>query len=822
MSAVLAWVRLDGRRRWRSLLVLALLVALAAGTVMTVVAGARRGGSAVDRLVDRTLPATVAVLPNQPGFDWDAVRALPEVEALTTFVLTYTGFVIEELPPGVEPWAFPPADDENMRTVERPVALEGRLADPNRPDEVMVTPAFVAASGLGVGDTLTLRLYTPETQDVLALTGGAGAGPEPDGPTVAARIVGVIRSPWYSDTVGETHGTVVPSPALFARYEPNLMGASGGGIRNALVRLHDGEAGLADFKAGLARVSGRTDLDQKNLVEEGRRVSATTDFEAEALLGFALAATVAAVFLVGQSVARYSASTVAALHALRAVGLTEPQARVAAALGPAAAALAGTAAGIAAAASASRWFPIGTAALLEPDPGLALDLPVLLTGAVAVPVLVTAGAVLAAGPALRSARSGTSPRRSAVAAAAARLGAPIPVVVGSRFALEPGRGTQAVPVRPALVGAATGVVGVVAAFTFSAGVDDAAGNPARFGQVHQLEAFVGFSGEDSAPVGDLLPVLSADPDVVAVNDTRIAVGEVDRVPVTLFTLDPAGDPWPLVVIEGRAPAGPGEVVLAPDSAAAVGAAVGDVVEMTGTAGTREVTVTGTAFVPEGHNNYVTGGWVTAAGYDTLFDPHDEVSPAFKYHLLYLVLRPGADPGAVTDRLEEAIAPVIAAATGTDPAEVTVDGVLAPPEPPVPVAELRQIRSLPAFLAGFLVVLALGAVGHALATAVRRRRYDMAVLRALGMTRRQSRGIVLTQATVLALVGLLIGVPLGLALGRTLWRYVAETTPLFYVAPVAALALALVVPLALVAANLLAAWPSHRAASMSVGSVLRAE
>jgi hypothetical protein len=43
-----------------------------------------------------------------------------------------------------------------------------------------------------------------------------------------------------------------------------------------------------------------------------------------------------------------------------------------------------------------------------------------------------------------------------------------------------------------------------------------------------------------------------------------------------------------------------------------------------------------------------------------------------------------------------------------------------------------------------------------------------------------------------------------------------------IAPLAALALLLVVPLALVAANLLAAWPSHRAASMRVGSVLRAE
>lgn len=126
------------------------------------------------------------------------------------------------------------------------------------------------------------------------------------------------------------------------------------------------------------------------------------------------------------------------------------------------------------------------------------------------------------------------------------------------------------------------------------------------------------------------------------------------------------------------------------------------------------------------------------------------------------------------------------------------------------------------LSGFLTLLAVGAVGHALAMAVWRRRRDVAVLRALGMTRWQSRGVVVTQATVLAVIGLLFGVPLGLALGRTLWRVVADATPLHYVPPVAFWALVLILPLALAIVNLLAAFPGQRAARLPVNQILRAE
>jgi ABC-type proline/glycine betaine transport system permease subunit len=80
--------------------------------------------------------------------------------------------------------------------------------------------------------------------------------------------------------------------------------------------------------------------------------------------------------------------------------------------------------------------------------------------------------------------------------------------------------------------------------------------------------------------------------------------------------------------------------------------------------------------------------------------------------------------------------------------------------------------------------------------------------------------------VLALVGLLFGllfgVPRGIAIGRTLWRVVAEYTPLEHLPPLAVLALLLVGSCALLVANLLAAWPGHQAARLRIGHVLRTE
>lgn len=801
VTAVGHWFRLDVHGRWRSLLVLALLIAFASGTVMAAAAGARRGATAVDRLWARTLPATVAVLPNEPGFDWERIRALPDVAALSPFVVG-GGYEIDGAPADFA--GFPPVGNDEMRTIERPVVLRGRLADPSRADEVVVSPVFAKLFGKGVGDTVTIGLYTPESLDASAA--GVGGLSTEGAPVIEATIVGVIRSPWFSDRLGGVGG-LAPSPGLYARYRPNLVGDNESVYINALVRLKGGESAIPRFRADLARVTQRTDIEVWNLAADARRLGDVTGFEADSLLAFALAAAVAGLFFVGQSVSRYAAAVLNDLQVLRTFGMTSGQLRLSAALGPALAAVAGVIAGATGAVAASSRFPIGSASLIEPNPGVDLDAVVIGLGLVLVPAAVAAGAVVAAVVSLRSLREGRD-RPSSVAAAASRAGLAVPVLVGVRFALEPGRGHRAVPVRAAVLGAVVGVTGVLAALTFAHGVDDATSNPARFGQF-PLQSFLGMGDVDFVPAEDLLDAIARNDDVVAVNDTRLGVAERGDQSVGVYSLDPVGQPLDVVVTDGRLPDAAGEVTLGPVTADRLGVEVGDTVRLVGTRGEHELTVTGVAFVPQSpHDNYSSGAWVTRAGYDRLFE-------GFKFHIADIQLRPGADRDAVAARLQESIG----AALGDGPGG---GEYVSQPVVPEQLAELRQVRRLPVFLAGFLVVLALGAVGHALASAVRRRRHDIAVLRVLGLTRRESRLIVVTQAVVLALVGLAVGTPLGVAVGRIIWQRVADRTPVAYVPPVAVWALMLIVPIVLAAANVLAAWPSHRAATLRVAPVLRAE
>ena len=149
------------------------------------------------------------------------------------------------------------------------------------------------------------------------------------------------------------------------------------------------------------------------------------------------------------------------------------------------------------------------------------------------------------------------------------------------------------------------------------------------------------------------------------------------------------------------------------------------------------------------------------------------------------------------------------------------GVVLPAVPPPEVREVHGVNDLPLALASVLTLLAVGTIAHTLVTSVRRRRRDLAILKALGFVGRQVRASVAWQATAIAGAGLIVGLPLGAAAGRWAWTALAQAFAIEPV-PVISAGLLLAVPAVLVLANAVAAIPARTAARTQPGVVLRTE
>ncbi len=807
------WLRLEARRRWRSLVVVALLVALTTGTVLAAVAGARRGQSAWDRLWAQTLPATVTVVPNQPGFDWTKIEALPEVAATAKFLVLDGELITGNGSAGSfssTNLGFPAGDTGNLHTVERPVVLAGRMSDSGRADEVVASAEFMSDHHLQVGAPLTVHLPTPaQAEKSFDPTNGQ----PPRGPLVQVRIVGVVRSPFWIDGPG-SGGGVLPTYAFTQKYSPYLLGndpAHTSVYINALMRLKGGEAAIPAFKADLARMTGRSDIDVwDNYQKFGGPVLKGTSYEAAVLLAFGVSALLAALFLVGQTVARYAADTAEDLRVLQAMGLTRRKAAACAGAVLGLTAAAGAFIGVAAALITSRWMPIGLASYAEPHPGFDADWLVLIPGWAIAVLLVAGGTALLTWSALSPRRTSAAPRGSAVARAAVAAGLPVAAVMGTRFALEPGRGRAAVPVLPAIMGAVAGVLGVLAAFTFSAGVSDAAVHPERFGVTWQLEAFYGLDGQDGGR-RQVSRAVAASPDVAGLLDMRVGGAQASGVSIESFEYNPVGGKRvPVVLTAGTLPAEPGRHHTRPDHRAAAARRGGN-----GAPAHRR----SRAARDDRHRHRLRPRRpAQQLRPGRLADP-GRVQPAVRRRALQVQVPPGRrhpaagrrprhrDEGGQRRRRHghgRTESPVRAAATGRHGGDPAGPFSAADGAGRVPGAARRRRRRLRA---------------HHRGAPPRPRTGGAPRPRPTG---RQARLVVVTQATVLAVAGIAAGIPLGLIIARAVWRAVANFVPLAYQPPLAPWALILIAPATLLAANVLAVWPGWRAARLRPGQVLHAE
>lgn len=230
----------------------------------------------------------------------------------------------------------------------------------------------------------------------------------------------------------------------------------------------------------------------------------------------------------------------------------------------------------------------------------------------------------------------------------------------------------------------------------------------------------------------------------------------------------------------------------------LGVAIGDVVGATGVdGGAVPLTIVGQSLFPVvEHDDPAQGAGMRLDTYLGL------LSPGAGFPELYVHVADGAAIDEVTADLGEI---------------GVVNGVVAPPV----IDNLRGVDSVPWFLAGFLAVLALGTVMHALLASVRRRQHEFAVLKALGSCRRQLATSMIAQTLTFAVLGLVVGVPIGMAAGRQAWRAVAGGLGFARVVDVP-IALALLAPLTLAVVLAVGIGPAMAAGRTPAAELLRSE
>ena len=163
--AVWMLVRRDLRRSLWSTFGLALIVALAAGTVMAGVAGAHRTRTALPRFVEEYRREDFLVYLDAPLAQQTELPArLEQVPG----VASATGAAFGVFAPAEprEDAAFIGAvvfvDPHGLRQITRPLVVEGRLFDPEAPQEAIVNEEFASFWHLEVGSSFPMVAYAPD------------------------------------------------------------------------------------------------------------------------------------------------------------------------------------------------------------------------------------------------------------------------------------------------------------------------------------------------------------------------------------------------------------------------------------------------------------------------------------------------------------------------------------------------------------------------------------------------------------------------------------------------------------------------------------
>jgi len=850
-AARLAWyrVRVTIRRRMGGYLALAVLVGLIGGVALASVTAARRTESSYPDYLASTNPSSLIIQPNTNLNVSSAAQAnriyldllsrlrhLPHVRGLATAdavnatMLTPGG--------GYGPVLFTQVQlvtsrDGMFTRQDRLTVIAGHRAV--HPDQVVATTRAAAVLHLHVGSRLRLGVW-------------AQAGPRQMGlPPIYRKLdltvtgIGVVSNQIVQDDIDTSRtGFLIGTPALDREFMPCCTGTSYIGLRLAGGSRYDAaidqdyvNLATSIFGAGSSQLLQLLQVYNASAIEaEAQRAIYP---EAIALGVFGLIAGLAALIIGVQAVSRQlrAASDDAAM--LRALGAGPAATTADGVLGVLAAVVAGALLAVAVAVALSPFSLFGPVRQAEPGRGIYLDTVVLGLGALALAGVLGGVAVVIGyrqAPHRVAARPQPADRGSALVRAGlgANLGAS--GVAGLRFALEPGRGRTAVPVRSVLAGAVLAMTVVAATLTFGASLSYLIARPALYGWNFNY-ALYSTDGWGPFPAAQVTPILHRDKLIAASTGVYFLTVQIDgqTVPAILSPVRPAIGPQ---VLSGRGLGGPGDVVLGPATLAALHKKVGDkiTVRLGPVIRGETLTISGTAALPAlgdtlgVHPSLSTGAILPVSAVSAA--ALDEEGPESGPNAILVRLRPGVSQAAglrslqrITDDYNRVVhSPRTIAEAGPSALELVAN--VLPVQRPAEIVNYKSMGTMPVILAGGVAAGAVAGLGLALVASVRRRRRDLALLKTLGFTRPQLAATVAWQSTVVAVIGVVVGIPLGIAIGRWLWIAFARELSAVPDPVVPAASVALAALAALVLANLVAALPGRSAARTPAALLLRAE
>ena len=836
-------------RRWPALLVLTLLVGLLGGLAMAAVAGARRTQSAYPSFLASSHASDLQVgfytsQGNSVAGDLYSpavtarFAAIPHVRRVAAVVQMFAA------PEGKDgkPHIPPPLQNNIVYTEgsvggygfseDGVVANQGRLADPGRTDEMVATAEAARLLHWHVGQVVRFGFFS--IQQLF----DSGFGPPQVPPAVHAkvRLVGIVSmaTTVVVDQIDRYPTAVLFTPAMTAAVER----AGGGAFPTYALTLDHGAADAPAVERAIigALPANSTYNFHLTSVVTGE-VERAVKPESIAIGVFGLIAALATLFIAGQAVSRGIRSEAQDVDVIRALGADPAMTVADSLLGTAMAIVAGALLACGVSIGLSPIAPIGVVRQIDPSPGPAVDWTVLLAGFAFLVVALSAVALVVAAMTIRQRnlrRAEATQQSSSFVGLAVRLGLPPASVAGVRFAVDRGRGREAVPVGSALLGAGLAVAVVVTTLTFGSSLRTLISSPHLYGWNWDY-ALAEDGGGNIPPAA--ITMLRHDREVASWSGLNFADAQVGGAATPIILTAPGAKVTP-PILAGHPVEANGQIVLGGTTMAQLHKHIGDTVVVSyGSPSDAPIYVpptrlriVGTATLPAVgnaagylHTSMGTGA-ILAVGIEPPSMQAALVNPDPNQNgpgMVVVRLRADAPAGRALASLER-IAGEASKVLAADPAAGGGQFSVLPVQQPAEIVNYRSMGDTPAVLAGALAAGAVVALGLILVASVSRRRRDLALLRTLGFVQRQLGAVIAWQASVSALVGLVVGIPLGIIAGRVLWNLFATEIVAVPHATVPALQLVLVAVAAIALANLVSLVPARLAARTRTGQLLRGE